>query len=341
MKHLLVSLSLICASAFTLNAFAVSEKNYTEEYQQKVVPVLNSLTRGYFPGAENVKIHYATYTTNQASKNCVVILPGRSEPLLKYAEVVQSLEEKNPGKFAFFLMDHRGQGSSGRMISGNENSEKGHSDVFDYYVDDVRTYMDTIVSKQGCKRNFLVAHSLGAGIGIAFMQKYPEIFDRAVVTSPMLKIQTKPYKYALARTIVLAQMAIGKCEEFSIGQKPFNPDSKFEDNSYTTSVARFNMIKDTFNKFPETKLGGVTNGWLNEIMKSTKKIRKQYEDVVIPVHMFHAGIETYSEPDEMVRFCEKAPYCLRTFFPESKHEVLMDRDVHRDVVITKITELFN
>lgn len=340
MKQFLVSLSLICASTFSSNAFAISEQNYAEEYQQKVAPIVNSWTSQFFTGAEDVLINYATYSTNPTSKRCVVVLPGRSEPLVKYAEVVHSLEEKNPGKFAYFLMDHRGQGQSQRMLTKKGDHDKGYVDDFDNYVSDLKTFMDTVVAKQGCKQNLLLAHSLGAGISISFMQKYPEIFDRAALSSPMLKIQTKPYKYALARTIVLGQMALFRGDEFAVGQKHYNPESTFEDNKFTTSQARFNMTKETFRIFPETQIGGVTNGWLNEVMKATRKIRKHYKEITIPVHMFHAGIETYSEPSEMVRFCEEASHCVRTFFPESKHEVLMDRDVHRDRVIAEVSELF-
>lgn len=340
MKQFLVSLSLICASTLSSNAFAISEQNYEAEYLQKIVPLITSMPSGFFSGAEDVKIHYASFTTNPSSKKCVVILPGRSEPFVKYTEVVHSLEEQNPGKFAFFLMDHRGQGQSERMLKKAGDSEKGHSDDFENYVSDLKTFMDTIVAKQGCKQNFLLAHSLGAGIGISFMQQYPEVFDRAALSSPMLKIQTKPYKYALARTIVLGQMAMFRGDEFAVGQKPYDPNLTFEENNYTSSLARFKMSRETFKNFPETKLGGVTNGWLNEVMKATRKIRKHYNEVTIPVHMFHAGIETYSEPGEMVRFCEEASHCVRTYLPDSKHEVLMDRDVNRDRVIAEITELF-
>ena len=335
MKQLIVSLSLM----FSASVFAISESNYKQEYQEKVVPLLYAMKTDFFKGANNLKIHYATYMTN-ASKRCVVILPGKSEPLLKYAEVVHSLEEKNPGKFAYFLMDHRGQGSSQRILTGTDDYEKGHVDDFDNYVADLKTFMNTVVSTHGCKEKNLVAHSLGAGIATAFMIENPEVFDRAAFSSPMYKIQTKPYKYSIARAIVLGEMAIGRGRKYAIGQKPFNPELAFENNSFTTSPARFEMTMDTFDQFPETKLGGVTNRWLNEVMKATKKIRRHYKKIDIPVHLFTAGIELYSESSEMVKFCNVAPRCLRTHFPESKHEVLMDRDSHRDVVIAKISEFF-
>ncbi len=336
MKQLIVSLSLM----FSFSAFAISEANYQQEYQEKVVPLLYAMKTDFFKGANNIKIHYATYMTNASSKRCVVILPGRSESLLKYAEVVHSLEEKNPGKFAYFLMDHRGQGSSQRMLTESDDYEKGYVDDFDNYVADLKTFMNTVVASHGCKEKNLVAHSLGAGIATAFMIENPEVFDRAAISSPMYKIQTKPYKYSVARSIVTAMMAIGRGGKFAIGQKPFNPDLAFENNSFTTSPARFEMTMNTFDQFPETKLGGVTNRWLNEVMTATKKIRRQYKKIDIPVHLFTAGIELYSETSEMEKFCNEAPRCLRTHLPDSKHEVLMDRDSNRDVVIAKISELF-
>ena len=331
---------LLSAFCFPFASFAISESNYETEYREKVLPLLYSMKTGFFDGTEKIKIHYATYSTNAQSKNCVIILPGRSEPLLKYAEVVHSLEEKNPGKFAFFLMDHRGQGSSQRMLTNNGDYEKGHADRFAHYVSDLEIFMNTIVQAHGCDHKNLLAHSLGAGIATAYMIEHPEVFDRAAISSPMLKIQTKPYKYSVARTIVAAQILIGNKGKFAIGQKLFNPDLKFEDNNFTTSRARFDMTMETFKTFPETRLGGVTNGWLNEIMKGTRKIRKHYQDIKIPIRMFYAGIENYSETSEMIRFCQEAPYCTSVLLNSAKHEVLMDRDSNRDVVIDEISQLF-
>lgn len=340
LKNLFVLSSLVMSVSF--NVFAISEDNYSSEFKIKILPLIDSFKSDYFVGAKNVKIHYATYSTKSDAKKCLVILPGRSEPLEKYAEVVHDLEEKVPGEFAFFLMDHRGQGSSQRMLSKTGDYTKGHSDDFDNYTSDLKNFLAITVDKHSCKQKFLLAHSLGAGIATAFMQENPEVFDRAAFSSPMFKIQTNPYKYGVARTIVLAQMAIGKCDEFAIGQKPFNPKAVFSENKFTTSEARFTMAMNMFNQIvPEAQLGGVTNGWLNEVMKGTRKIRKNYSDVKIPLHVFTAGIENYSETSEMVKFCDQAPYCVRTHLETSKHEVLMDRDVNRNQVLAELVEFFH
>ncbi len=332
---------LICSLFFSSAGFAISEENYESEFQKKILPLIDSMKDGFFKGENNLKIHYASYTTNPVTNRCLVILPGRTEPLEKYAEVVHSLEEKLPGRFVYFLMDHRGQGSSERMLTNNGDYDKGHVDHFDNYVLDLKSFMSNIVGAHKCSETFLLAHSLGAGIATRFMLLHPEVFDRAAFSSPMLKVQTKPYKYYLARAIITAQMALGKGDEFSVGQKAFNPKAMFEENNFTTSPARFAMAMNIFNTIiPEARLGGVTNGWLNQVMKGTKKIRKQYSELTIPLRVFNAGIENYSESSEMVKMCEEAPYCVRTFLPTAKHEVLMDQDKNRDLVIAELVSFF-
>ncbi|MBC7427453.1 MAG: alpha/beta fold hydrolase [Bacteriovorax sp.] len=333
--------SLIVAFLVTISpsAFAISEVNYVASYQEKVIPVLHNYQYGEFSGTNKTPIHYATYTTNPASTRCLVILPGRTEPIEKYAEVVENLDTgKLAGQFTYFLMDHRGQGSSGRMLSDFDNYQKGYVDHFENYANDIKIFMDTVVAQKNCSHKLLLAHSLGAGISIDFLQRYPEYFDRAALTSPMLKILTAPYSYTVARSIVLASMAAGRGKKFAVGQKGFNPTRDFENNDFTTSPVRYEMAMSMFDMFPKAKLGGVTNRWLNEVMSATHNIRKNYRDIKIPLLVFNAGNELYSEPSEMARFCDEAPYCVRTFLPTSKHEVLMDRDANRDVVMTELTE---
>ena len=325
---------------FSVQAFALSEANYAQEYKEKIVPLINSMTKGSFVGERSLPIHFATYTTNPNSVICMVILPGRTEALEKYAEVVHDLDRGvKKGVYKFFLMDHRGQGSSGRM--DKVPSEIGYVDEFNNYVLDVKNFMDNVVAVNNCSQKFLLAHSLGAGIAVSFMQQYPEYFDRAALSSPMLKIQTAPYSYKVARSIVLASMAAGRGKKLAIGQETFSGIRDFEANNFTTSKERYEMAMNMFDMIPEARLGGVSNRWLNEIMKGTKEIRKNYSDLKIPLRVFQAGIETYSHSDEMVKLCDEASYCKRVYLPDSKHEVLMDRDVNRNVVIHELETFFN
>jgi lysophospholipase len=329
----MILLTLVC---FTFNAFAISELNYKSEYAKKIIPVINAYKASFFIGQKNIPIHYARFTTNFLATRCLVVLPGRTEAIEKYAEVLYDLDNGVlAGEFQYFLMDHRGQGSSGRML---EDSQKGHVDSFNNYVLDLKTFMDKVVKAHNCSETSLLAHSLGAGISAKFLQKYPEYFDRAALTSPMLKILTAPYSYEVARTLVVASILAGQGKKYGPGQKAFDPTRNFEANAFTTSPVRYEMAMDIFDIFPVIRLGGVTNQWLNEVMYATAGIRAHYNDIKIPLKVIYAGIESYSDKNEMIRLCDKAPHCTRTYLETSKHEVLMDRDDNRDVVIRELED---
>lgn len=323
-------------------AFAISEAHYAEEYKEKILPVLNHYNYGSFKGQENVSINYATYRTNPNATRCLVILPGRTEQIEKYAEVVHTLDNgKLAGELQFFLMDHRGQGSSGRMINKVAlDSEKGYVDSFDNYALDVKTFMDKVVAKANCSEKILLAHSMGGGIAVDFMQKYPEYFDRAALSSPMIDIQTAPFKYSVARALVSLSVALGKEKEYGPKQTSFDETMPFSANTFTSSPERYEMAMNTFKNYPKTRLGGVTNGWANQIMKGTKKIRQKSGSIRIPLHIFYAGIESFTVPEASIRFCKDSSDCKTTFLPTSKHEVLMDRDVNRNVVISELEDFF-
>lgn len=337
-----MKLILILSSFFVGHlAYGISEVNYYSEYQKKIIPLIGKYQSGVFFGEKNLKINYSSYTSNPLSRRCIVILPGRTEPIEKYAELIYDLDQQEmAGVFTFFLMDHRGQGSSDRMLTKKPvDLEKGHIDRFQNYIADVKTFMDLVVAKRECSDATLIAHSLGAGIGTGFLQQYPEYFDRAFLTSPMLKIQTKPYKYGFARSIVVANIIFGRAKKFTIGASGYDGTRDFENNTFTSSPQRYEMAMSMFDLVPKARLGGVTNNWVNQVMKGTRKIRKNYSSIQIPLRVIHAGIETYSEKDEMIRLCDQALDCQRLYLESSKHEVLMDRDLNRDQAILMLRQL--
>lgn len=336
--RLLVSLVFV-ASTFSFKAQAISEINYKETYKLLVLPLLNNFKYGSFEGMNEMNIHYAHFTTNQKARECIVILPGKGEPIEKYAEVVHSLNfGLTYGRYQYFLMDHRGQGSSERLIP--EDSYKGHVDYFENYILDVKEFMDEVVSHSGCDNSYLLAHSMGAGIGIALDMEYPGYFKKMGLISPMLKVKTTPYPYAVARAMVKANVFLGKKKEFAPGQETWTGERDFEKNKFTNSEVRYEMTMDIFDLYPKAKLGGVTNNWLYEVMKKTDDMRKHYDVSKTPSRVYIAGTELYSDEKEMERFCVETHQCEARFFKFSKHEILMDKDVNRSLAIADLLLFF-
>ncbi|MDO9183908.1 MAG: alpha/beta fold hydrolase [Bacteriovorax sp.] len=321
-----------------LNAFAISEINYQKNFDSKIIPFLSSMKSAFFQGQNHIAIHYRTFLQPRA-KTCLVVLPGRSEPIEKYAELVFDLVHKDSGKdLNIFLMDHRGQGSSERLSTP---LDLGYVDNFSNYIADVETFVKLQKLDQICEHKFLLAHSLGAGIGVGFILKHPHVFDRVAIISPMLKILTKPYSYNIARAIVDSFIFTGHGAQFALGQKGFNPNVEFENNTVTSSRERFFMSMGTYEAYPETKLGGVSNKWIHEVMVGTNAIRSRYHEIDTPLRVFHAGHESFSETSEMKKICDEARDCKRFFYPSAKHEILMEKDQTRDGVIDLLNGFFS
>lgn len=334
MKTFLLFASLV----MSVSAWAIPEADYAQAYQREIVPLLKRFQRSTFVGAKNITISTAQWKSSPTADRCLVILPGRSEQIEKYAEVVHSLNQGAlKGELVYFLMDHRGQGSSQRFMP---QIDRGYVDDFDYYAQDVKTFFDQVISQTYCRETYMLAHSMGGGIAVDFLQKYPGLVDRAVLTSPMLKILTKPYPYAVAQGIVLGSMAIGRGMQFAIGEKPYSPVDDFEGNKFTSSKVRYEMWMNLFRELPQTQLGGVTNRWVNEIMKGTKKVRKRYGQLLLPLRVIKATDERYSESSEMEKLCRQAAQCETTTLI-GKHEVLMERDAVRDIALLEIEKFLN
>lgn len=335
--------ALILGLGLNLSAHAISEINYKENYKKTVLPVEEALLGKEYVGMNNIKIHYAHYTTNPNSNQCVVIVPGKGEPLVKYAEVIQSLNTGfNKNKYQFFIIDHRGMGMSERILKKKAGDEfKTHVDFFENYILDLKILMDEVVMNSHCQSIYGLAHSMGGGIALGFEKEFPGYFTKLALISPMLKIQTGKIPYEAAFKIVAANVFLGKKAEYAPGEKTYEGEDKFEDNDQTTSLVRYQMMTGLSEKYPETRLGGVTNNWVYETMKFTDELRKNYFIFKLPMKVYTGQTEKYSDLGEMKSVCLNASNC--TYLPTiaSKHELLFEKDLVRTIVIANILDFFN
>lgn len=79
----------------------------------------------------------------------------RIESYVKYAELAYDLFHLG---FDIFIIDHRGQGRSGRMLS---DPHRGHVDHFNDYVEDLAAFWQQEI-ELGPWRKRYIWHSMGA-----------------------------------------------------------------------------------------------------------------------------------------------------------------------------------
>jgi lysophospholipase len=262
----------------------------------------------------------------------LVILPGRTEPYIKYAELTYDLRAMG---FTVYLLDHRGQGFSGRMT---KDAEAGYVEHFDNYVQDFERFMKQVVLAKSHSRLFLLAHSMGGAVGAMYLERNPGVFNAVVLSAPMLQINTEPYPEFVALALVSANSRLlGNGKDYAPGRSGYNPNDL---NDVTKSDIRYAQTHRLFSLYPETRIGGPTNRWVYESIRGTHKAVKNAADVVDPVLLFQAGDDLIVKPKGQNRFCAAAKDCTKLVFSGAYHEILMERDEVRDRALRELGAFF-
>ncbi|STS87494.1 Lysophospholipase L2 [Klebsiella variicola] len=114
-----------------------------------------------FKGVDDVPVRFVRFCT-QNNDRLVLICPGRIESYVKYAEVAYDLFHSG---FDVMIIDHRGQGRSGRLLS---DTHRGHVVNFSDYVDDLAALWQQQVVPGHWRKRFILAHSMGGAIATLF-----------------------------------------------------------------------------------------------------------------------------------------------------------------------------
>ncbi|EWH11767.1 lysophospholipase L2 [Catenovulum agarivorans DS-2] len=275
----------------------------------------------------------ATFRHPQAKRN-IILLPGRVETYPKYQEVIFDLFNTQAN---VFVIDHRGQGHSQRML---KSTQKGHVAHFNHYAEDLEQALAYTRFIDNDLPTSVVAHSMGGAIALNWLHLYQPNIDKLVLCAPMLGINAGllPQKTAFYIACFVDRInRIFKSEPgYFFGQQPYNrPD--FSDNVLTGSKVRFDFGQDIQ---AQCKLGGVTTTWLKEALRLINRLPSQSrflncdvlllqaeKDVVVSLPAQDKWHEYASEFDKNV---------IKRLVKNARHEILMESDDIRAEVITQI-----
>lgn len=291
-----------------------------------------------FLGTNDIEIAFAKFIRHGANRS-VVISPGRCESYLKYQELAFQLAQLGCN---IFIIDHRGQGLSGRMAS---NRQKGHVDDFDHYAHDLNSFITSQVLPYciNDEKPYLLAHSMGGAIAIRTLQLYPDIVHSALLNSPMIAINTGGIPNWLARTI--ARLGLGLNQKISkepwyfFGQGDYQA-KLFGDNELMQSRERYARFINLYEKHGELKLGGVTFSWLSQALQANLTIFSNLDKIVNPITLIQAGADTIVDNQAQQQFIKQLNKIGNPAYfhiiEHARHETLFELDIYRDQALAII-----
>ncbi len=340
-KFLLFIISTVlisCKPKFSSLSKVDNYYNLTTEYDlekshnyKKIENFYNSGKNGVFSGKEGISIYYGIYD-HPSSEKAILISSGRTEAALKYKELIYDLYNNG---YAIYIHDHRGQGQSGRLT---KDPEMGYIDSFQYYIDDMKYFYNQFLKPKNYKKKYLLAHSMGGAIGITYLEQYPEDFQAAAFSSPMLGL--KPGICSIVNVLN------GNKPKYAIGESKYKDSkSSFVNNTLTGSKIRYDRMIDAFNDIPEAKLGGATYDWVNKSCKQFKYIFNNIDKLSIPIILFSAENEQIVYPYAHKKFINKAKElskeCEAYIVENAQHELLIEKDEQRIETINKTLNFYS
>ncbi len=289
---------------------------------------------------DRVPVRFGTYTTADATRlrsgrwdpagrqvrGSVVLLGGRKEFLEKYAETAADLARRG---FTVFSFDWRGQGLSGRRLP---ERLKGYVQDYRHYEQDLVEFFQNFVQPEAARPVFILAHSMGAHVALRFLHRTPQTVDKAVLVSPMLDIDTKPFPRWVVAGLARLGRLIGAEEALVPGSGGrTNVDRPFEGNTLTADPRRFAVEKNAVALNPDLALGGVTFAWLSATLASIAHIRRAgyLERIHTPLLMVAAADDRVVSVAAQRRACRRLPDCRLVVIPGARHEILMETDAIR------------
>lgn len=294
-----------------------NETTYAESMSAIAEPYLDQHVKSnYFTATDGSRIYYEQYLVPNAT-GTIVISHGFTESTEKYKELIYYFMQEG---YSVNILEHRAHGRSERYV---ENLSKVHITDFNDFITDLHQFITEVVLPVNDEKPlFLYTHSMGGTIGAEYLSQYPDVFDAAILSSPMLEINLGSFPKPIATLVANVMHYTGFGETYVIGHDDFDPTPNIEESS-ASSQARYNYL---FSKKLENELlqtNGATFSWLKTSLKATNSIvkKKNAQKVTTPTLLFQAEHDDMVVADGQNRFASYAPNTQMIFVPGAKHEL--------------------
>ncbi|MCH4209701.1 alpha/beta fold hydrolase [Bifidobacterium sp.] len=220
----------------------------------------------------------------QQRRGAVVFSHGFTEFAVRYSEMIWYFLQQG---YSVCVLEHRGHGYSPRDV---DDPALVWIDDYRRYVADMTKFAQTVGRQcaEGRSLSFF-SHSMGGGIGAVAMERTPGLFDRAVLSSPMIAPQTGMAAGLTWPLMTLAcGMGLSKHVAFGHGGFPAEFDMGEETDACEARVRWCYELRAADGHYHSWS---PTFGWVREALKLSREALRPEAcaRVTTPTLLFQAG----------------------------------------------------
>ncbi len=312
--------------------------DYDNEMRNIAVPFTKKFEKdGYFEAYDKTQIYYRTYILENGLKN-IVIVHGFTENSEKYREIIYYFLKCG---FNVFVFDLRGHGYSDRLVS---DMSKVHVNDFDDYVKDLEFFVEKIV-KPSCynKPLCVFSHSMGAAVAILYLEKNSHVFEKAVLSTPMV-VQRTYVPGFLLKLYIRIMFLLNKDESYLPFVKRSFPQKERFDLVSNGSKIRYSYYYKICRQDEKYRNFSGTIGWMHECIVASDDLKKaeNIRKIDIPLLVYGVKKDTRVRFYPIKRFCKIADdvkyFELKN---EVRHEVYTADEPVLKEYMCNVLEFFN
>ncbi len=297
------------------------EETYKKEMDETVVPYLDARKKVvYLKRGFDMKLYCASYTADEAEA-VVIISHGFTETEEKYKETIYYFVKNH---YHVYMHDHCGHGRSYRLV---DDLSLVHVDAYGRYVQDLLAVTRLAQKEHPDLPLYLYGHSMGGGVAAATLAMKPELFSKAILSSPMIRPLTKGIPWAASTALALTLCGLGKSEDYVPGSSPFIPNHETFEGSPSMNRQRYDYYQVKRESEPLFQMTSPSCGWVNGATKLNRYLQATaWKQIRTPFLLFQAENDTFVVNKEQERFANKVNRAGQTTatlirVPGTKHEI--------------------
>jgi len=268
---------------------------------------------GTFAAADGVKIFYRHFAA-ETEKARLVIAHGLGEHSGRYGNIIERLLPKG---FSVWLPDHRGHGQS--------EGKRGHVLNFMQYLTDLKSMLK--LAREGMRgecKCFLLGHSMGGLIAIYYAQRFDELIDGIVASSPVLGMVIE----VPAAKKILGSFMSYLWPSLTMGNE-LDADKISHDQDVVSAYQNDPLVHDR-----------VSTRFFTELMAAMETINQQVSSLTVPILMQVAGDDHLVNARTSKQFFEKLPTPDKTLqvYEGLYHEIYNELEGQREKVLTDLED---
>lgn len=270
--------------------------DYKTKMEQVIEPFINQYRKEFYMEREGERQIYCLKFRLPSPKGVVLISHGFTENEMKYKEVFYCFLKRG---YSVYFMEHCGHGRSYRLVT---DLSMVYVDRYQRYVHDFLLLAHLAKGENPCLPLYLFGHSMGGGIAAAATTHEPKLFQKVILSSPMIRPYTAKFPWREVKVLSKAACVAGKSRQYLMGHGPYEGPKPLEKSSSMREDQNHYYQEIRANE-PLFQTSGASYGWMRMAVKLYQYLYKNApKRIRIPLLLFQAENEHLVSNKEQIRF---------------------------------------